>query len=81
MTVADDWRRRGLAVTLMRLLIDVARCEGFKALYSIDSAENEQMRELASRMEVLKRSCVPAGWRWPVRRSNRRAASVEVARL
>ncbi|HVI55967.1 MAG TPA: GNAT family N-acetyltransferase [Luteibacter sp.] len=47
-TVAEDWRHRGLAVALMRHLIEVARREGFKALYSIDSADNGQMRELAS---------------------------------
>jgi len=46
-TVADDWRHRGLAVALMHHLIAVARHEGFKALYSIDSAENDDMRDLA----------------------------------
>lgn len=46
-TVADDWRHRGLAVLLMRHLIEVARREGFKALYSKDLAENNDMRELA----------------------------------
>lgn len=47
-TVADDWRHRGLAVALMRHLIDVARREGFQALYSMDLADNNEMRELAS---------------------------------
>jgi len=46
-TVADDWRHRGLAVLLMRHLIEVARHQGFKALYSRDLGENRDMRELA----------------------------------
>lgn len=46
-TIADDWRHRGLAVLLMRHLIEVARHEGFKALYSRDLGENDDMRELA----------------------------------
>lgn len=47
-TVAEDWLHRGLAVLLMRHLIEVARREGFKALYSKDLADNGDMRELAS---------------------------------
>jgi len=47
-TVADDWRHRGLAVLLMRHLIKVARREGFEALYSRDLAENKDMHELAT---------------------------------
>jgi GNAT superfamily N-acetyltransferase len=47
-TVAEDWRHRGLAVTLMRHLIHVARREGFTALYSVDLAANTDMRDLAS---------------------------------
>lgn len=47
-TVADDWRHRGLAVVLMRHLIDVARRNGFRQMFSMDSAANEAMRELAS---------------------------------
>lgn len=46
-TVADDWRQRGLAVLLMRHLIDQARKNGFKQMISFDSAQNESMRELA----------------------------------
>lgn len=47
-TIADDWRHRGLAVTLMRHLIAVARHEGFKAMYSVDLAQNNDMHELAT---------------------------------
>lgn len=46
-TVADDWQNRGLAVLLMRHLIDEARKHGFKSMISVDSASNHSMRELA----------------------------------
>ncbi|RUL78971.1 GNAT family N-acetyltransferase [Dyella choica] len=46
-TVADDWCHRGLAVLLMRHLIDVARKNKFTRMFSIDDATNEPMRELA----------------------------------
>jgi GNAT superfamily N-acetyltransferase len=47
-TVADDWRNRGLAVLLMRHLVDVARKQKFKSMYSIDDVNNDAMRELAN---------------------------------
>lgn len=47
-TVADDWRHRGLAVLLMHHLIDVARKHKFTRMFSIDDAGNEPMHELAS---------------------------------
>ncbi len=46
-TVADDWRHRGLAVLLMQHLIQQARHNGFKQMFSIDAADNQPMRELA----------------------------------
>ena len=46
-TVADDWRHRGLGVLLMQHLIELARRNGFKQMFSIDAADNEPMRELA----------------------------------
>lgn len=46
-TVADEWRHRGLAVTLMRHLIDVARDRGVKTMFSLDEASNAGMRDLA----------------------------------
>ncbi|MDY1546950.1 GNAT family N-acetyltransferase [Luteibacter sp. PPL193] len=46
-TVADDWRHRGLAVALMRHLIDTARRHGFHRMFSVDFAENHDMEELA----------------------------------
>lgn len=46
-TVADDWRHRGLAVLLMQHLIDMARKHKFTRMFSIDDAGNEPMHELA----------------------------------
>jgi len=53
--VADDWRQRGLAVLLMRRLIDIARKNGFHTMFSIDAAENEPMRELAGYLGFQRR--------------------------
>lgn len=47
-TVADNWRHRGLAVLLMRHLIDMARKQGFRQMFSIDAADNQPMQELAA---------------------------------
>jgi GNAT superfamily N-acetyltransferase len=47
-TVAEDWRHKGLATALMRHLIEVARARGIRTMYSLDSAENVEMRELAA---------------------------------
>jgi GNAT superfamily N-acetyltransferase len=46
-TVADEWQHLGLGVALMRHLITAARQNGFRKMYSIDSASNTHMRELA----------------------------------
>ncbi|MEI7037416.1 GNAT family N-acetyltransferase [Fulvimonas yonginensis] len=47
-TVAENWRHRGLAVLLMRHLIDTAREHGFQQMFSIDAGDNEPMRDLAT---------------------------------
>ncbi len=47
-TVADDWRQRGLGVLLMRHLISQARQNGFRQMISFDAADNEPMHDLAS---------------------------------
>ncbi len=47
-TVAGDWTQRGLGVVLMRHLIDLARRNGYKQMFSLDAADNEAMRDLAS---------------------------------
>ena len=54
-TVADDWQHRGLGVLLMRHLIDVARKNGFRQMFSIDAAVNEPMRELADYLGFQRR--------------------------
>jgi len=45
--VADQWQGRGLGTALMRHLIDIARARGIDRMYSVDMAENADMRELA----------------------------------
>ncbi|WP_426689606.1 N-acetyltransferase family protein [Rhodanobacter ginsengiterrae] len=54
-TVADDWRHRGLAVLLMKHLIVIARKNGFRSMFSIDAADNEPMRELAGYLGFQRR--------------------------
>jgi GNAT superfamily N-acetyltransferase len=46
-TVDDDWQNKGLGTLLMRHLIEVARRRGIRSMYSIDSAENVAMTDLA----------------------------------
>jgi len=46
-TVADDWHGRGLAVVLMKHLMDVAREHKMMRMFSMDDVHNEPMRELA----------------------------------
>jgi GNAT superfamily N-acetyltransferase len=54
-TVADDWCQRGLGVLLMRHLIDLARRNGFTQMLSLDAADNEGMRDLASYLGFRRR--------------------------
>jgi GNAT superfamily N-acetyltransferase len=54
-TVADEWRNRGLGVALMRHLIDVARERGIRSMFSIDEADNGAMRELARFLGFTRR--------------------------
>ena len=46
-TVADEWQEKGLGTALMRHLIEVARSRGIRTMYSIDAADNTEMRDLA----------------------------------
>jgi GNAT superfamily N-acetyltransferase len=46
-TVLDDWQDKGLGVALMTHLIEVARSRGIKRMWSLDSAENLEMADLA----------------------------------
>lgn len=46
-TVADEWRNRGLGSLLMHHLIEVARQRGVRTMISLDAADNPAMRDLA----------------------------------
>lgn len=46
-TVADEWVHLGLGTILMRHLINAARKNGFRQMYSVDAASNLPMRDLA----------------------------------
>ncbi|AVU78811.1 GNAT family N-acetyltransferase [Pseudomonas sp. Fig-3] len=46
-TVADQWQHLGLGTLLMEHLIEAARKNGYRQLYSIDAADNAPMRDLA----------------------------------
>jgi GNAT superfamily N-acetyltransferase len=45
--VADEWQGKGLAVILMRHLIETARARGLRTMYSLDAIDNQAMRDLA----------------------------------
>lgn len=53
-TIADTYRKSALAKILFELLIEYARQHGVKTMYSIDLADNHDMRTLANQfgMEV-----------------------------
>ena len=55
-TVADDWRHRGLAVLLMHHLIHVARQQKLTRMFSIDDVNNGPMRELAKYLGFKRES-------------------------
>lgn len=48
--VAEAWRHQGLAKILLRRLIDYARTHRVSRLYSIDTADDDRMREIARAM-------------------------------
>jgi len=50
LTVADEWQHTGLGATLMKHLIESARSNGVRQLYSIDLADNPGMRALAKEL-------------------------------
>ena len=55
-TVSDDWNHRGLGALLMRHLISVAREKGFSQLFSIDSAGNQPVHDLAKELHFTRRA-------------------------
>lgn len=46
-TVRDDWQHRGVGTLLLAHLLQVAKGRGIKRMWSIDSAANTRMDELA----------------------------------
>ncbi|MGN7725236.1 GNAT family N-acetyltransferase [Luteimonas sp. 22616] len=46
-TVSDEWQEKGLGTKLMQHLIEVARMQAVHTMFSVDSAENIAMRDLA----------------------------------
>lgn len=48
--VSDDWQKHGLGTLLINRLIETAKARGIERLYSIDSAENARLREVARNM-------------------------------
>ncbi|BDM22856.1 GNAT family N-acetyltransferase [Pseudomonas sp. LRP2-20] len=46
-TVLDRWQHHGLGRLLLKHLIEHARAKGFRQMYSIDSAANQAMRDMA----------------------------------
>jgi RimJ/RimL family protein N-acetyltransferase len=48
--VSDDWQGKGLATLLMHRLIDTARANGLRRMYSIDATDNDEMRRLAGHL-------------------------------
>ena len=46
-TVLDSWQHHGLGRLLLKHLTDHARAKGFRQMYSIDSAANQAMRDMA----------------------------------
>ena len=49
-TVADEWQHKGLGASLMTQLIQTARMQGIKQLYSVDLANNTAMSALANEL-------------------------------
>ena len=52
-TVADEWQEQGLGTVLAKRLIEFAREQGVKQLYSVDLADNSAMYELAKDLGMV----------------------------
>lgn len=48
--IGDDWQTQGLGTLLLNRLIETARARGIDQLYSIDSAVNTRLRDVAVAM-------------------------------
>lgn len=53
--VDDHWQHRGLGTRLMQHLVDIARLRGIGTMYSIDTAENQPMADLAKHLGFSRR--------------------------
>jgi GNAT superfamily N-acetyltransferase len=53
--VSDEWHNRGLATILMQHLIQAARERGIDCMYSMDSADNQSMRDLAEHLSFVRK--------------------------
>ena len=53
--VSDEWQGKGLGTLLMKHLIAVARARGIQRMFSIDSAANAEMRQLAASLGFERR--------------------------
>ncbi len=53
--IADDWQHQGLGTLLLRRLVDHARRDGVRRLYSVDALANEPMRRLARELGFTER--------------------------
>jgi GNAT superfamily N-acetyltransferase len=51
-TVADEWQDKGLGTVLMKQLIESARCNGVRELYSIELSDNAAMHALAKDLNM-----------------------------
>ncbi|RDK07675.1 GNAT family N-acetyltransferase [Cupriavidus lacunae] len=56
-TVSDDWHGLGLASRLLRVLIDVARCRGYRCIEGYVLSSNTSMRRLARRLGFADVPC------------------------
>jgi len=53
--VSDGWQHRGLGTLLMQQLIEIARARGIECMYSLDTAENAAMREMATHLGFTRK--------------------------
>jgi len=54
-TVAKEWRKRGIGTLLMRHLIDAAKARGIRHMYTTDPLEGAGRHELAARIGFRRR--------------------------
>ncbi len=61
LSVADDWRHKGIAELLMRRLVAYARRQGVKQLYCVERLDDHDTRQLAHQlgMRTLRDAATP----------------------